>query len=160
MRLRLRFPRLQRDPNGNLAKRGLNNGTLAGGSTSTILTLNGTSASTRVVATVAWDRNITKGGGAAPADTYTVDATQGKFDILLNGPGGTQVISQATAGVTHLNFVVDQPGNYALQVRNAGNNPANAGQPFSVAYAVSAPMLRPPRRRILSSSPCVIRFTV
>lgn len=141
-------PALQRDPNGQLAKRSLVSGTLAGGgATSTILTLNGTSESTRVVATVAWDRNITKAGGAAPADTYTVDATQGRFDILLNGPGGTQVISQANAGVTHLNFVVDQPGNYTLQVRNAGNNPVGAGQPYSVAYAVSAPNITPVNQR-------------
>ncbi len=138
------IPALQRDPAGVLAKRGLSNGNLAGNNAlATVLTLNGTTEQTRVVATVTWDRNITKGGGAAPADTYTVDATQGKFDILLNGPGGTSVISQNAAGATHLNFVIDTPGNYTLQVRNAGNNTAVNAQPYSVAYAVSAPNIAP-----------------
>lgn len=128
--------------------RGMTDGNLAGGgATANVLVLNGVTEQTRVVATVAWDRNILRNtaapNGNPPNEVYTVGANQGRFDILLDGPGGTQVISQANAGVTHLNFVVDQPGNYTLKVRNTGNSPVGAGQGYTVAYAASAPNIQP-----------------
>ena len=96
---------------------------------------------TRLVATVTWDRAVTRTESPDPVNrpqdyTFMADAQQPHFSLATAGP---QVITQNTAGgsVQHINKVLTSAGNYTLNVMNNTGGGSGPFSNYSVAWAVS-----------------------